>query len=128
MSYVFLINGLIESTLGLSVWRKPSTILPPETQIDNHGKLYASLFAPMITTMSFASILIYKQPESDTKHIFGAAWMFYHIATGYKTVKDSLNGHRMANIPALVHVSLAIWFFIYLKNQQFEVAVLNPLK
>ena len=128
MSYLFLVNGLIEGSLGLSVWRNPSVILPPEKRIDDHGKLYASLFAPMMTAMSFASILIYKQPESDSKHIFGVGWMLYHIATGYKTVKDSLNGHKMANIPALVHVSLAIWFFIYLKNEQFKPAVLNPFR
>lgn len=128
MSYSFLINGLIEGSLGLWVWKNPSVILPPKTQIDNHGRLYASLFAPMITSMSFASILMYKQPESDTKQIFGAAWMLYHVATGYKTVKDSLDGHKMANIPAFVHVSLAIWFFMYLKNQQFNVSILNPFK
>ena len=120
MSYVFLVNGLIEGTLGLSVWRNPAAILPPGTKIDGHGKLYSSLFAPMMCSMSLTSILIYKQMETNTKQLFGFGWMLYHIFTGYKTVKDSLNGHKMANIPAVVHVSLAIWFAFYLKQQQFN--------
>ena len=121
--YLFLVNGIVEGMAGVSMWMNPSSILGSKHKCDAHGRLYASLLAPMMVTMSFASILINKEPETNTKHLFGVSWMIWHIITASKTIKDAYKGAKMPVIPAIIHTTFAIWFAIYLRNQSF-----NPIQ
>ena len=119
---LFYVNGALEGAFALQCWFNPESVIPKE-KIGQHGKVFASLYAPLLFGFSVASLYMQREPPSDAKNIFTIGWIIYHLSAANNVIQRIIKGQGIDNpdkMVLLIHSSLFVLMVRYLQQNNFN--------
>ena len=117
LSALFYVNGALEGFTALIGYSAPHVITGGNKKLDESGAIYARRFSLLLGAFSVASLLIARQPDSPSKHIFSFGWLLFHLGTVLeRTFRDS----RSKIVPIFIHGSMAAGFVYYIYKSDMK--------
>ena len=114
MTALFYANGIYEGLTGLVMYNYPETFCKGK-RVNENGRMFARTCGTLLGAFGIGSILIAKQPDSPTKHLFSVGWLIFHVST---LMDQSLRERK--KILSLVHASLSVAFIYYVYSTGVE--------
>eukprot|EP01083_Nonionella_stella_P114692 339365_1 len=114
LSALFYVNGTLEGMTALIALKYPH-VFTKGHKLNHQGKMYARRFGMLLGAFSIGSILIARQPDSATKHIFSLGWLLFHSATA---IDRALRDRKLSAV--LIHSTLATAFMYYIYQSDIK--------
>lgn len=116
LSALFYANGALEGFTACIGYAKPHVITGGNKKLDANGIIFARRFSLLLGAFSVASLLIARQPDSPSKHIFSCGWLLFHLGTCMeRTFRDSRK-----LMPIIIHGSMAAGFIYYIYKSDLQ--------
>ena len=107
LAALFYVNGAYEGFTGMIMYRYPE-VFTKGKKVDDNGKMFARTCGILLGAFSIGSILIAKQPDSPTKHLFSVGWLLFHAGT---MMDKSIRDRKV--VLSMIHGSLSAAFLYY---------------